>query len=402
MRSLSIILLYLILMPGVNELKAQDSPFLLKFDYTADLVHNARGGLQQGTVYMGRMMAGAGFNTEKAGWWKGGSFYISAHNTHGGMASGSLVGDVLGVSTIENVSCPGLYELWYLQSYDRFSVLLGLNDLNEIFATNTQADHFMNRAFGMHGNLRLNSPMSVFPKTGLGMVFNYFPTSDLSMKLAVYDGNPGSLEDDPYNIKWNLYRQDGFLFFGEVDYSLYASGDSRTGQAKRYKLGTYKMGAYYHTGEYAHQPEESASKGNYAFYLLVDQVIVPRTPHGGRQVSAFLQLSWSTEYNNRASSYMGAGVNIGGFLFNKGQDNLGIGIAHVELNEEIVLYKAAALPGLNQSFSFETALDFSYKVQVNKYIALQTDLQYIIHPGSSPALENAIVPSLRIQIGITN
>ena len=47
----------------------------------------------------------------------------------------------------------------------------------------------------------------------------------------------------------------------------------------------------------------------------------------------------------------------------------------------------------------EGVLEFSYRIQVNKWAYVQPDLQYIIRPGGTGLTQNATV--LGFQLGVT-
>ena len=64
----------------------------------------------------------AGFDTEKANWWKGGQFFVNVGNTHGGEPSRVLVGDIQGVSNIEDGNLTFMYELWYKQKFGNLDI----------------------------------------------------------------------------------------------------------------------------------------------------------------------------------------------------------------------------------------------------------------------------------------
>jgi len=51
--------------------------------YTLDLASNLRGGLDQGTAYLGNIDLTFTFDTEKFGFWKNGSFFVYLLNNHG-------------------------------------------------------------------------------------------------------------------------------------------------------------------------------------------------------------------------------------------------------------------------------------------------------------------------------
>ena len=84
-----------------NEEVVVNSPFSYEASYTGDLVSNFKGGIKTGTAYLGLANLKAGFDTEKARWWKGGQLFVNVGNTHGGEPSATLVGDFQGISNIE-------------------------------------------------------------------------------------------------------------------------------------------------------------------------------------------------------------------------------------------------------------------------------------------------------------
>jgi porin len=46
----------------------------------------------------------------------------------------------------------------------------------------------------------------------------------------------------------------------------------------------------------------------------------------------------------------------------------------------------------------ETVVELTYRLQVLPWLHLQPNLQYVINPGTSPTLDNALVFALRVEI----
>lgn len=46
----------------------------------------------------------------------------------------------------------------------------------------------------------------------------------------------------------------------------------------------------------------------------------------------------------------------------------------------------------------ETALELTWLLQVGKHLAVQPDLQYILHPGTDPRRKDALVTALRFEL----
>ena len=48
----------------------------------------------------------------------------------------------------------------------------------------------------------------------------------------------------------------------------------------------------------------------------------------------------------------------------------------------------------------ETVLELAYYYPVSRGVSVHPDIQYVIHPGMDPALDNAIVIGLRVKLEI--
>jgi porin len=46
----------------------------------------------------------------------------------------------------------------------------------------------------------------------------------------------------------------------------------------------------------------------------------------------------------------------------------------------------------------ETAIEVTYLAQINEWLAIQPDFQYVVHPNTNPAVKNAAVFQLRGEI----
>ncbi|MBU4434263.1 MAG: carbohydrate porin [Alphaproteobacteria bacterium] len=48
--------------------------------------------------------------------------------------------------------------------------------------------------------------------------------------------------------------------------------------------------------------------------------------------------------------------------------------------------------------SAETTVELTYRYQVNDRLALQPDVQYVVHPASQAGLDNALIVGLRLNL----
>lgn len=319
--------------------------FTFEGSYVGDAYYNFDGGLKKGGGFMGMGNIAIGFDTHKAGGWRGGSFFINGASIHGKSLTENYLGDMQVVSNIDAGEHAYLHELWYRQRLGRVSLTLGLQDLNADFMVSEGAGEFINSSFGVPSVIAVGIPVPIFPLTGLGVAARW-DISDKVWQGALFDGDQTPFERNPNNVRWHFGDGDGALIMTELHLN-----------------GRYKVGAYYHTME-----------DNYGFYALADQPL-------GERASLFGQLAVASKSKNQNHYYLGLGAN---FVAGE-RSSLGLAMAHAGLHE---------MPRKH-----ETSLEFYYKYALGERIALQPDLQYIIHPaGSGERLNNALVGMLRLHV----
>ena len=355
----------LITSPLSAQISDNSSPCKFEFTYTGDLVRNFEGGIKTGTTYLGLANLKAHFNTEYAKWWAGGEAFINIGNTHGGKPSATLVGDFQGVSNIEAGNLTFLYELWYKQSIGKCDFTIGLQDLNTNFSISENALLFTNSSFGIQSSIADNIPTPIFPLTALGLNFKWNMNSDLVWQAAIFDGTPDDFENNPYNINWKLGRDQGFLLVSE--FQIHKS-------LIRQKTGSYKFGIYYHQ----HNDSIDVEQKNGGLYFVGDQQIT-------NNFFVFTQIGLSPKTLNMHNHYYSLGLNYKKLISGRPFDECGIAVAYAGID--------------GNSIGSETAIEITYKYQMNNHIYLRPDLQYIINPaGTTIKLHNALVGFIRVGI----
>lgn len=353
----------------------KSSAWQLNATYKGDLVSNFNGGIATGTTYLGLADLFLHFDTEKAGLWKGGEFLIHGSNSHGGEPSTTLVGDFQGISNIEAGNHTFLYELLYKQTFTNFTATVGLQDLNVEFANSEVSSLFLNSSFGIHSVIADNISAPIFPITKPGITFSWDVSKKLRLKTAAYKGCPIDFDSNPYNLKWNLNYEKGFLWITESQFSW--KGDQE-------KNNILKVGVFYHqhcieSDDFDFESEEQLTH-DYGVYLVGDHQVFSDI-NKNRELRIFYQLGVSPRNDNFA--YVGAGCAYSGLLNSKGTDVLGLAFANGRMS--------------NDCGPDETTFELSYKVQLTSQIYLQPDLQYVVNPGGTDIhLKNATVGLIRL------
>ncbi len=312
--------------------------------YIGDTYYNALGGLKKGGGFMGMGNIMISFNTEKAHWWKGGSFYINGSSIHGKSLTENSLGDLQVASNIDAGERAYLHELWFHQQLGSMSSFtLGLQDLNAEFMVSEGAGEFVNSSFGVPSVIATGIPVPIFPLTGLGVAARWEFSDRVTVQTALFDGAQTDFDDNPHNLTWSLGRGDGLLSMTEIHLN-----------------GRYKWGAYYHSAD-----------DNYGLYLLGDQPV-------GERLSLFGQLALAPKSKNDNHYYLGAGAN-----YTLGErSTAGLAVAHAGLH--------------TAEYKHETAFELYYKYALNGHITLQPDIQYILRPSGT--LADACVGILRVSI----
>jgi len=92
------------------------------------------------------------------------------------------------------------------------------------------------------------------------------------------------------------------------------------------------------------------------------------------------------------SFYADGGLVYKGLLPGRRKDKLGLAFAYAQMSPSMLSKASAA--GLNGG-SFESVAELSYSCVITPSVALQPDLQYVIHPNGTEQYGNALVVGLR-------
>jgi porin len=349
-----------------------ESPIQFEASYIGDNINNLTGGIKRGSAYLGFANFFISIDMEKAKLWKGGEFHIHAANTHGANPSADLIGDFQVISNIEAGNHSYLQEFWYKQNIGKLELTFGLQDLNVEIANTEGGALYLNSSFGILPSISANLSSPIFPLTALGLTTKLNINEKSSLLIAIYDGNPTEFENNPYNLNWQYNSGDGILAVTEFQQITEIS--SLPG---KYKLGIFN---YNHISDQVLK-EDIPDSLNFTItggYLMVDQKI---WQSGNRSSGVFSQAGISPTKYSINNYYLGAGLNYYGLFNKKGEDALGLAIAHVHFNDDL---------------GSETTVELTYFNQITENIFIQPDIQYIVTPsGKNSLLENAFTANIR-------
>jgi porin len=398
--------------------KIQEKGVTIVAQLVNDTLWNTTGGISPGSADDGLLQFGAQIDTEKAFGLPGGTFKNTWFWLYGRNPSG-FVGDVNAVSGISGNPAFRCYELWYEQNLeiagvaDAVSLRGGLLGLDAEFCIADPALLFLNGTFGfpalMSQNLVNSGPQ--YPMATPGVRLALHPLSWLRLRAALSQANPFSQTQNLHSFDWNFGPSGGLLSMNEAEASW---GE---GAATRTLPGKVKAGFWIQNGPspllpatWSFGPPSTVAYCT-GFYGIIEQMLYrPATPpssgkktvacpaaDGGdappqKGLNSFLRTGFSPQPASPLSFYVDAGLVYTGLLPSRPEDKLGIAFCYGEVSPSYrTLGNSQGIPGP----SFESVTELTYSIRLSPGIALQPDLQYVLHPGGSRQYGNALVAGFR-------
>ncbi|MEI9887128.1 MAG: carbohydrate porin [Rhizomicrobium sp.] len=378
--------------------------------YDGDVAATVSGGARRGTAYAGELHLQATFDGARLLDWPGAMLFVDGLVTHGGQPSG-LAGDVQGVSSIAAPASAILYEAWaqYNLSGNAVSLLAGRYDINTEFYRLAAADLFLNSSFGIGPEFALSGVAgpSTYPDTAVGARFDYKPMPNIVVRTAILDGVP---VDRPGGSSGLFESGDGVLLVSEIAWldrpgAAGTAGNARTLIGRLSTLQPYAdkiaIGGWHYTASFPDLSAVDASgqparhRGSSGAYLLIDHVLY-RDGDASR-LSAFLQAGIGDGRVNRIGSYAGFGLAGAGFVPGRPSDQAGVAVA-IAMNGGHFLEAQRALG--TPAHAAESVIELTYLAAIDERLVVQPDLQYVLHPGSDPKLDDALVFQLRFEVSL--
>jgi porin len=268
---------------------------------------------------------------------------------------------------------------------------------------------FLNTSFGTgaeFGHSGFAGP-SVFPDTSLAARIAYKPSPNTFWRAAVLDGaplNPEFGSPNPFN------PHDGVLLVAEAAF-LTRPVAVDTPDPGRFRIGRRNtpvpyddkiaIGAWYYTADFDEPGPvgpggvPSRHHGEAGTYVVVDRLLIQSTKDPALRLNGFVQLGLADQVVDRTGTYIGAGLVTIGFASSRPDDQFGLAMAMARNGSAYIGGQQQA--GLPVSAA-ETSIELSYLAQIKPWLALQPDVQYVIHPNTDPRLHNATVVQLRFGV----
>ena len=374
--------------------------------YGSETAHNFSGGDKEMTAYSDQWVFGAGVDTEKANWWKGGYFQGMVTNRNGENlnAVANIGNDMLTQEVYGRGQTWHLTQLWYNQKLFNQSLewKIGRMTVGEDFAS--FSCDFQNLSFcgaqpgNIAGSYWLNWPTSVWATR-----LKLHTTEETAWLLGVYQVNPLYV-DDSYARERGLNLENpggttGALIPLEFVY-----------QPKNPNLaGSYKFGIWYNTSkgndlslDINHGQRGTTDldplqhNGQYGGYISFVQQLTGTLVEPGFFV--FLNISQADVQTTAQDPQISIGTQYHG-PFHRHDDTVGFGLACTDNNKRFADYIRAynAHNSTNKiagsGCEYDSELYYSYMPLTALF--LRPNVQYVLHPGGTTENHDAFILGLK-------
>ena len=377
----------------------------LGLSYIGETFASVTGGIKRGAVYDGRLSMSLDFDFDKLAGWSGATAHIDAYDIHGRGASANLVGNLMTLSGIEAERATRLYTVWLEQKLfeDRVSIRAGQVAADSEFIISETAVGLINSTFGwpLLTGADNTSGGPAYPLPTPGIRLQLKPVDDLTLRTAVFSGNPAgsgcTINPQICNPSGTTFSfSGGTLWLAELEYGV------NQGKKSAYLPGTYKIGAWRETGTFTDQLTDAPVRhGDWGVYAIADQTVWRRTPGEEQGLSVFMRLGGAPSDRNLVTWYADGGFGFKGLFAERPDDVLTVGVAYGRISNEAALADRLAGPPTPVRNN-ETLLEVTYNISLVPGWSLQPDLQYVINPGANIAkptgtgtIPNALVLGLR-------
>ncbi|NVZ17591.1 MULTISPECIES: carbohydrate porin [unclassified Pseudomonas] len=371
--------------------------------YVNELAYNTQGGEEHKGTYSDQLMADTQFDLQKLFGWKGASFRMTLSNRNGeSLTSEAKTNTLLAAQEIYGYgSVTRLVQFYYQQALmdDRLVVKLGRLPMSgDVFPFSCK---FQNLTFcgAVPGYITPN--WFTWPVSQWGTAVSAKLTDELALNTSLYQVNPRFTENSQGLNFGSPSGTTGYLAVGELAWTPTLNG----------MPGTYRVGIWRNTGDFNdvyrdvnHQPigltgnapeqHESAS----GYYAMAEQRVYQDLDNRARGVTVFANFIQSGRDVSYVEKVWHAGAFVSGPFAGRPQDELGLAIGRLEVNEKSA-QRIRQQSGYTQTApDTEYPMELYYGIAVTPALTLRPNVQYTSNPGGLSGDKSVVVFGLKTEV----
>ena len=384
-------------------------PFLY---YTNIISGNPVGGVKQGATYVDDFYFGLNLYLNKLVGWDGAKLTISGVNRDGRGLTEHYVGSRYDVQQTVGGQNFFVYQVFLEQKFwnDKASLKLGRFGASDDFNGSKIYGLYLNN--GIDGDIRnvlFDTQFSAYPFATWAARLRVDPTPEWNAQLGVFQTWNDIFDRTHNGLNWGIRGDDGVFVIGQFGWSPEfwkqslpnESKDGKTitstselkGLAGHYWIG----GSFSPWSGFTEFGTNNKRAGSYGFYVHGDQMVYQETPGSDQGLTIWTA---SGLYPQPSISIVPFQVNFGlvykGLIPRRDNDQTTFGFIYGNFSEHYARTVKAAGNGVPD---YESVLEFGHRIQLTKFAFIQPDLQWVIRPGGTGRIPDALV--IGAEMGIT-
>lgn len=311
------------------------------------------------------------------------------------------------------------YQLFYEQRFwnNRATLKIGHLSSGNDFAMSPLYWFYMNGGIdGSPQALLINQGISYYPTANWGSALKVHLSDSIVARTGVYQVTQGGI----HGMNWDFYPNDGVMLMGQLSWNpsfplggkREFSNEPQKGDAQsaptsknlvtpttlRKKFqGHYWMGGYYSTSTYNEALSMSQQPNSFGMYWHGDQTVYKPNVDGQEGLVLWTVFTLSPQQD---IAFMPFQVNGGavytGLIPGRKEDATIFGVAYGNFSPNYATQQSEEGGGFP---TYELVYEAAYRICLTPEAYIQPDLQWIINPGGTGTIPNALV--LGAQIGVS-
>ncbi|HEY5893650.1 MAG TPA: carbohydrate porin [Chthoniobacterales bacterium] len=287
----------------------------------------------------------------------------------------------------------------------------GWQDPYHYFAQQPDSKLFENNSINTSKGLSMSDITWSGTYAAWGGYIKVQPTDWFYAQFGMYETLIGATATNNNGLNFTR-KSSGPEFIGETGFTPKLGADRLAGK--------YAFGSIYWNADNTSFGSEEHHDGRYNIYFQADQHLYREpSPEAPAPVSdgktskepvapaappkltdqglyLFSFFVFADEENNRTPFYFHAGFTYKGLIPQRDDDRLGVGFAYASYSDDKADAEKAAGKTIHQEH--EALLEADYRCQINKWLYLQPFVQYIIRPGGTGEINDALVLGVKSMI----
>jgi porin len=379
--------------------------------YNSILNGNVSGGIHPGhATYVDDAWLGFKFDLEKLVGWRGGLFVVSGINRNGDDLTKKYVGSIFSTQQSVGGQRPFLYQVYLQQKLldGRLRAKVGRFAASDDFNASPLYGYSVNN--GINGDIRnvlFDTRFSAYPFAVWAAALLYDPTPEFNAKFGIFQTSSRMFENDDNGLNWGIEGKDGYTaifqfgwspkFFKRPVFTTAADAKSPDAVASKGMPGHYWIGFTYSQWNFYPRFAGGFEDHSYGFYVHADQMVYQESPGSDQGLTMFVASGY---YPQTEISIVPFQVNIGlnyqGLFPCRDRDHTMLHFIYGDLSRDYAL--SVRKPGGHLADS-EKVLEVAHRFQLTPWSYFQPDIQYVIDPGGTGDISNALV--IGAQMGFT-